>query len=116
LLAIAFVLSLKLKQKHTLRIYFTMSNNAIAQAKQFYNLVMQDPELQDKFIGATDEATLLDLAVQLGQKNGYVFTAQELKASISQTEDLEESELSDHLLEAVAGGKISGASSSQPIG
>jgi predicted ribosomally synthesized peptide with nif11-like leader len=102
------------RQKRTLRSYHLMIDNN-NPAKEFYNLVMQNPSLQDNFIGATDEAALLDLAVQLGQKNGYVFTAQELKASIAQTENLEEAELNDSLLAAVAGGKDMASGSSGSV-
>lgn len=84
--------------------------NTEESARQFYELVMQDVSMQEQLKFASDEKNLLDLAVQLGKKNGYTFTADDLKSAISQEEGLQDVELSDALLEAVAGGKGATAS------
>ena len=93
-----------------------MSDNTNVSARDFYNFVMRNPSLQDKFVGITDESQLMDLAVKLGKENGYLFTAEELRTSISQAEGMEESELDDSLLAAVAGGKSASGSSGSIIG
>lgn len=54
------------------------------QLKQFHQLVLQDSSLKDRLRVATDQASLVSIAVQLGSELGYNFTYQEVKAYIEQ--------------------------------
>ncbi len=82
---------------------------SIENVNQFYHVVLQDSELQQQFQGVTDEASLVNLAVKLGQQHGYDFTPEEVTQAValatSPTETTSIVELADEQLEAVAGGK-----------
>lgn len=95
-----------------------MNNNdsKVTTALQFYSLVMQDPSLQNEFIGLSSEADVFELAVELGKKNGYDFGIDDIKIAVSNEENFsDDAELNDNLLAAVAGGKDSASLSSGSI-
>ncbi|MBD2500264.1 Nif11 family protein [Anabaena azotica] len=52
------------------------------QLKKFHQLVLQDSSLKERLRVATDEASLVSIAVQLGNELGYNFTYQEVKSYI----------------------------------
>lgn len=54
------------------------------QLKHFHQLVLQDSSLKARLRVATDQASLVSIAVQLGSELGYSFTYQEVKAYIEQ--------------------------------
>ncbi|BAU06029.1 hypothetical protein NIES592_22560 [Fischerella major NIES-592] len=54
------------------------------QLKQFHQLVLQDSSLKERLRLATDQASLVSIAVQLGTELGYSFTYQEVEAYIDQ--------------------------------
>jgi predicted ribosomally synthesized peptide with nif11-like leader len=73
---------------------------------QFYQEVMQEPALLEQFQSAPDQESLANMAVEMGQQNGYSFTIDEVKQALAaQSAASEAGELSDEQLEAVAGGK-----------
>ena len=80
-----------------------MSKEAV---EGFYKKVMKDPGLQEKFKAATTEDAFIKLAVDLGAKNGFSFTAEEARARMSE-EAKGGSQLSERQLESVAGGAVS---------
>ncbi len=72
---------------------------------QFYQEVMQEPALLEKFQSAPDRESLVNLAVEVGQQKGYSFTLDEVEQALAaQNAASETGELSDEQLEAVAGG------------
>lgn len=81
---------------------------SIENIQQFYQVVLQDSALQQQFQSAPDEQSLVNLAVELGQKQGYSFTSEEvsqvLALAVPSTETTGMVELADEQLEAVAGG------------
>lgn len=84
---------------------------SIEQVNQFYQVVLQNPELQLQFHLATDDESLAAMAVEVGQQHSYSFTAEEVIQAIAlsqpPTETTDIVELADEQLEAVAGGKSS---------
>ncbi|MFB2767798.1 Nif11 family protein [Pelatocladus sp. BLCC-F211] len=54
------------------------------QLKQFHQLVLQDSSLKERLRVATDQPSLVRIAVQLGTELGYNFTHQEVEAYIGQ--------------------------------
>jgi len=74
--------------------------------EQFYNLVQNSQELQEQLGAAENEESFNEMAVRLGQENGYTFTAEDVKAFINQKKGEANPELSEQELEAVAGGNI----------
>jgi predicted ribosomally synthesized peptide with nif11-like leader len=85
---------------------------SIASVNQFYQVAMQDPDLKQQFHTASaskSDQDILQMAVEQGQKHGYSFTTEEVAQAIAATQLPAETdgnvELSDHQLEAVAGGK-----------
>jgi predicted ribosomally synthesized peptide with nif11-like leader len=73
---------------------------------QFYQEVMQEPALLEQFQSAPDQESLVNMAVEVGQQNGYSFTVDQVKQALAaQSAASEAGELSDEQLEAVAGGK-----------
>jgi predicted ribosomally synthesized peptide with nif11-like leader len=80
-----------------------MSTTAV---KEFYNYVLTKPELQSKINEVSqknDKEEYVNLAVKLGQENGYNFNAADVESAIYEAINPSE-ELSDEQLEAVAGG------------
>ena len=72
---------------------------------QFYNLVQNSQELQEQLGAVETEESFNEMAVRLGQENGYTFTAEDVKAFINLKSQEANAELSEQELEAVAGGK-----------
>ncbi|MBF2004884.1 Nif11-like leader peptide family natural product precursor [Chlorogloeopsis fritschii PCC 9212] len=58
--------------------------NQFHELKQFHQLVLQDASLKERLGVATDQASLVRIAVQLGTELGYSFTHQEVEAYIDQ--------------------------------
>jgi predicted ribosomally synthesized peptide with nif11-like leader len=79
----------------------TMSNDSV---EQFYQRVIQDPSLQDRFKTAVDEAAALDLAVEIGQEQGLNFTSSDVKTWLASQNQNSAVELQDSDLETVSGG------------
>lgn len=52
--------------------------------EQFYQQVLQEPSLQEPLRTALDRDSLVRLAVELGERNGYSFTAEEVEAAIAE--------------------------------
>ncbi|NJK66416.1 MAG: Nif11-like leader peptide family natural product precursor [Microcoleus sp. CSU_2_2] len=78
---------------------------SVKSVNQFYQEVMQEPALLEQFQSAPDRESLVNLAVEVGQQNGYSFTIDEVKQALAaQSAANEAGELSDQQLEAVAGG------------
>ena len=50
--------------------------------EQFYQRVLEDPTLQEPLRVASDRESFVRIAVQLGEDNGYSFTAEELDEAI----------------------------------
>ncbi|MEH1944914.1 MAG: Nif11-like leader peptide family RiPP precursor [Nostoc sp.] len=65
---------------------------------QFFDAVFKDTSLQGK-LNQSFAAIAPDALIQIAQENGYSFTTEELKAALQQAE------LSDEQLNAVAGGR-----------
>ncbi len=91
---------------------------SVETVNQFYQAILQDPALKQQFRTAAESESdqeLLQMAVEQGQKHGYSFTTEEVAQAIATAQLPAETEgnveLSDHQLEAVAGGK--GAFSSE---
>jgi predicted ribosomally synthesized peptide with nif11-like leader len=78
----------------------------MSNLEQFYNLVQNSQELQEQLGAVENEESFNEMAVRLGQENGYTFTAEDVKAFINQKKEEANPELSEHELEAVAGGHI----------
>ncbi len=85
---------------------------SIETVNQFYQVAMQDPALKQQFRTIAESKSnqeLLQMAVEQGQKRGYSFTTEEVAQAINATQRPSRTEgnieLSDHQLEAVAGGK-----------
>jgi predicted ribosomally synthesized peptide with nif11-like leader len=77
----------------------------MSNLEQFYNLVQNSQELQEQLGAAESEESFNEMAVRLGQENGYTFTAEDVKAFLNQKSQEANPELSEQELEAVAGGK-----------
>lgn len=73
--------------------------------QQFYDMVSNNSEMQERLKTAGSKENFFNMAVQLGQENGYTFTSQEVESFLNQRN---QSELSDRELESVAGGEASG--------
>jgi predicted ribosomally synthesized peptide with nif11-like leader len=78
----------------------------MSNLEQFYNLVQNSQELQEQLGAAENEESFNEMAVRLGQENGYTFTAEDVKAFLTQKKEEANPELSEQELEAVAGGKF----------
>jgi hypothetical protein len=76
---------------------------------QFYNEVMLDiannPSYLKDLESSSDFESLFAKLSKLGTEKGYSFSDQELRGALDSVTNLEEQELSDELLLAVAGGK-----------
>ncbi len=77
----------------------------MSNLEQFYNLVQNSQELQEQLGSVENEESFNEMAVRLGQENGYTFTAEDVKAFLNQKSQEANPELSEQELEAVAGGK-----------
>lgn len=80
---------------------------SLAQIEQFYAIATHDGPLQDKLAeGGASVDQIIANAVREGQALGYVFTLDEATAWMKNRQATSANgELSDHQLEAVAGGK-----------
>ncbi|NJK66420.1 MAG: Nif11-like leader peptide family natural product precursor [Microcoleus sp. SU_5_3] len=79
---------------------------SVESVNQLYQEVMQESALLQQFQAAPDRESLANLAVEVGQQNGYSFTIDEVKQALAaQSAASEAEELTDEQLEAVAGGK-----------
>ena len=85
-----------------------MSTQAV---ESFYNKVLRDPGLQERFKAASGEEAFVQLAVNLGAQNGFSFTPDEVRERLKQVAGDNEAELTDRQLETVAGGSVSWGSS-----
>jgi predicted ribosomally synthesized peptide with nif11-like leader len=77
----------------------------MSNLEQFYTFVQTNQQLQDQLGAAKDKESFNELAVQLGQENGYTFSVKDVDAFLNQKSQEENAELSNEELEAVAGGK-----------
>jgi predicted ribosomally synthesized peptide with nif11-like leader len=68
---------------------------------QFYHLLNQNLVLQEKLKQTHDQEEAFRLIVQLGQEQGYYFSLEELRATVSHTT---QAVLSDEALDLVTGG------------
>lgn len=57
---------------------------SLESLEQFYQRVLEDPALQERVREATDQESLVRLAVQLGQENRYDFTAEEVRQQLEE--------------------------------
>lgn len=57
---------------------------SLESLQQFYERVLEDPTLQERVREATDQESLVKLAVQLGQENGYDFTEEEVRQRLDE--------------------------------
>lgn len=71
----------------------------------FYAVVQNNPQMQEQLESTKDVTKFKDLAVKLGQENGYAFTTEEVGIFLEQKAAQGNAELNDRELEAVAGGK-----------
>jgi predicted ribosomally synthesized peptide with nif11-like leader len=77
----------------------------MSNLEQFYTFVQNNQQLQEQLGAAKDRESFNELAVQLGQENGYTFSVNDVDAFLNQKSQEENAELSNQELEAVAGGK-----------
>jgi predicted ribosomally synthesized peptide with nif11-like leader len=77
----------------------------MSNLEQFYTFVQNNQQLQEQLGATEDRESFNELAVQLGQENGYTFSVKDVDAFINQKSQEENAELSNEELEAVAGGK-----------
>jgi predicted ribosomally synthesized peptide with nif11-like leader len=74
--------------------------------EQFYILVQNSEELQQQLGSIQDSQTFNEMAVSLGQENGYSFTVDEVEAFLNEKIQQTNAELREEELETVAGGKV----------
>lgn len=78
--------------------------------QQFFQMVSQDLELQEKLKATNDREAYISLVVELGKEKGYSFTRSQVVAVLDAAEleaasnDDEASQLSEQELAAIAGG------------
>ena len=53
------------------------------EIEQFHQLVIQNSLLKEKLKQSVDQASFLQLAVQLGEEHGYSFTLSEAEAYVN---------------------------------
>ncbi len=78
-----------------------MSQEAV---RSFYNKVLQDRSLQERFKSAPNNEAFVQLAVSLGSESGFTFTADDVRAQLKKGPAGSGTLLSDHELAAVTGG------------
>lgn len=83
----------------------TMNNGDL---QDFYVFVQNNQHLQDLLGEAADKDSFTDLAVRLGEENGYSFTTENVQEFIDRKTTEVNLELKDEELEAVAGGRKKG--------
>lgn len=78
---------------------------SVENLEEFTRLIGQDSNIRSQLDGVTDRAIFVRTMVQVGSKNGFEFTENELKEALGRFESqFDESLLSDDQLNAVAGG------------
>jgi predicted ribosomally synthesized peptide with nif11-like leader len=77
----------------------------MSNLEQFYTFVQNNQQLQEQLGAVEDRESFNELAVQLGQQNGYTFSVDDVDTFINQKSQEENAEISAEELEAVAGGK-----------
>ncbi|TWH51324.1 Nif11-like leader peptide family RiPP precursor [Dulcicalothrix desertica] len=76
--------------------------------EKFTSAVISDAALRDRLAAADSLDSATEMAMQIAQEKGYNFSVEEMKAKLEEIYNANQSgELSDELLEAVAGGKSS---------
>ncbi len=85
-----------------------MSKGAV---ESFYRTVIKDPALQEQFKAVADEDAFVRLAVDLGSRRGFDFSAEEVRDRLNQVSGGSTSDVSDRELEKVVGGVGTPASS-----
>ncbi len=79
---------------------------SIAILNHFYQEVVSDQALQQRFQSVTNREGVVNMAVELSQEKGYNFTSKEVEQWLNtHSADGGSGELKDEELEAVAGGK-----------
>ena len=70
-----------------------------ASLQQFIQVLMKDRAMQEQLKAAPDRETFVKLAVKLGERNGYSFTAEDLEALRTQQDriPIESSTLDEQL-------------------
>jgi predicted ribosomally synthesized peptide with nif11-like leader len=77
-----------------------------ATLNQFYQEVVSDRALQQRFQSINNREGVVNMAVELSHENGYNFTSKEVEEWLNtHSPDGASGELKDEELEAVAGGK-----------
>lgn len=54
------------------------------QVRQFHQLIVANPALQDRFRNVADRPSFVALVIQLGAEHGYSFTTTEVEIYINQ--------------------------------
>lgn len=86
---------------------------SLESVTQFFQEQGQDPSVQQQLGSATDQGRLVDKVVELGQKKGYSFTAEEVADWVNsitaqtQSQSSAKGELCEEELESLAGGTFS---------
>lgn len=63
---------------------------SLESLEQFYQRVLEDQALQEQFQACPDAESVIRVAVQLGEENGYDFTAEEVRQRIEQARQQQE--------------------------
>ena len=63
---------------------------SLESLEQFYQRVLEDQALQEQFQSCPDEESVIRVAVQLGEENGYDFTAEEVRQRIEEARQQQE--------------------------
>ncbi len=80
------------------------------EMQRFHQEIMGDPALQKRLRQATNDSSLVSLALELGQERGYKFTKLEVEEYIKEVKgSSSEKKLSDEQLEAIVGGRAKSA-------
>ena len=77
----------------------------MSNLEQSYTFVQTNQQLQEQLGAVEDRESFNELAVQLGQENGYTFSVEDVDTFLNQKSQEANAELSNEELEAVAGGK-----------
>ncbi|PSB57661.1 Nif11-like leader peptide family natural product precursor [Chamaesiphon polymorphus CCALA 037] len=79
-----------------------------ANVEGFYRFVEGNEQIQSQLKAAGSKEKFLEMAVQIGQENGYTFNAETVEEYLASTQQVPDAELSEEQLEAVAGGRAKG--------
>ncbi|BAZ52084.1 nitrogen fixation protein [Nostoc sp. NIES-4103] len=78
---------------------------SVAQLETFYQEVLQDKALQERFKPLTERESVVALVMNIGRERNYDFTLEEVEAKVDEWNSYNsEQELSDELLESISGG------------